>query len=290
MISRRGLLAVLTTDLALAADSVPLLNHFYATVDSVTYAAIEASAFLREQFAPFEKRTTVRNDSTYSGLYFYGDETYFEFFEENHGDRKLGDAGMALGIETPGGSAGLRAKWEKQRPSLTTMVTRQLDGTPVDWFHMTSYEETRAKSAVEGLRFFAMEYEANFVKRWNPASNSSIAQRAILAAYCEKLNLSQVREKSLLGNVRQLEIAAPEERVRVRASQLEGAGWKLKAHRKGILCVGPNASVDLRFAPEPQGVKAVEFTLKNPGREQTLKIGASTLEIRGKQAIWRFGP
>jgi len=142
MILRRELLAF---PFALQSAAAPriLLNHFYATVDRATYRAIAADTFLQQQFAPFEERTTVRSDSTYSGLYFYGDQTYFEFFEENQGGRKPGDAGLALGSEDPGGSAWLKAQWGKLRPSINTMTTRQLDGSAIDWFETTSFQETR---------------------------------------------------------------------------------------------------------------------------------------------------
>ena len=288
MFTRRSVLSLA------AAGAFPpqaLLNHFYATVDSTTYRAIEESSFLRQQFAPFEKRTTVRNDSTYSGLYFYGDQTYFEFFEENQGDRKPGDAGLALGLEQAGASESLRNRWQAIRPSVTTMVTRQLDGQPIDWFRMTSFEETRAQSAVEGLRLFSMEYAPGFAERWHASSGASIAQRTILAAYCAKLQMSQLRETSLIENVRQVEIAAPEAGVRLRASQLESAGWKLKPTRESIRCTGPNASVLFRFAAKPEGVYRVEFALKRAFPRVTQQIGGTTLEFTGaRRAIWQLRP
>ena len=293
MTTRRTALSLLGTALAAPAANAdkPMLNHFYATVDASTYAAVEASTFLRDQFAPFEKRTTVRNDSTYSGLYFYGDQTYFEFFEENQGDRKPGDAGVALGLETATGSDRLRAAWQRLRPSVTTMVTRQLDGNPIDWFQMTSFEETRAQSAVEGLRLFAMQYAPGFVQRWNPAGGASIEQRAILAAYCAKLKLTEARDTSLLENVKRLVIAAPEDGVRVRAAQLKAAGWGVAQRGASIRCQGPNAEVVFQFAPTRQGVVEVEFSLKRAVAKATHQIGRTTLEISpARRAVWRLRP
>lgn len=275
---------------ALAANpAVPLLNHFYATVDAQTYAAIAASRFLREQFAPFEKRTTVRNDSTYTGLYFYGTQTYFEFFEENQGDRKPGDAGLALGVEKAGGSEALRRAWEGLRPSVTTMVTRQLAGAPVDWFKMTSFEETRAQSAVEGLRLFAMEYAPGFVRKWSPSSPDSIEMRAVLAAYCERLKLTRMRESSLLDNARRIVIGGPEAGIRLRAAQLKAAGWKVQTARNRVLCQGPNVTVIFEYSPTPEGVKEVEFTLKGTAMPAVHEIGRTRLEVSSaRRALWRL--
>src|SRR5437867_5997339 len=76
------------------------LNHFYLTLDSDTYAAIESSEFLQGEFAPFERRTTVRTDKTYTGIYFYGIHTYFEFFDATKSPgSKVGDSGVAFGVE-----------------------------------------------------------------------------------------------------------------------------------------------------------------------------------------------
>src|SRR5262245_28226860 len=93
-------------------DAVPL-NHFFLTVDADTYKAIESSEFLRNEFAPFEQRTTVRKDTTYTGSYFYGQNTYFEFFEVGRSiGRLVGSSAIAFGVETPGASPGLRQKLE----------------------------------------------------------------------------------------------------------------------------------------------------------------------------------
>jgi hypothetical protein len=266
-----------------------ILNHFYATVDSQTYAAIEASPFLKERFAPFEKRTTVRNDSTYSGLYFYGDQTYFEFFEANTGDRKPGDAGVALGLEQTDGSERLRMEWQKLRPSITSMVTRKLDIEPIDWFQMTSFEETRANSAVEGLRLFAMQYATDFVRRWNPTSPNTIRQRDVLSAYCETLKLGLMRERSLLRNVERIEIASPEAGIRIRTAQLEAAGWKLTRAKDSILATGSNAEILFRFAPFVEGVYSVEFSLKRSTPQISMQIGSTFFEILpNKRARWRI--
>ncbi len=267
-----------------------LLNHFFVTVNSATYKAIEASALLKEEFAPFEQRTTVRNDSTYSGLYFYGDSTYFEFFEENTSDRKPGDAGVALGLPHSGGSDWLRETWQKLRPSVTLMVTRQLDGKPIDWFRNTSFQETRADSAVPGLRVFAMEYAPGFARAWTGGAIDSIDQGKILEGYCRKLNLMERRNSCLMKDVATITIGSPEAGVRVRAEQLRVAGWTVREVKGGMECRGPNATVQFQFAAKPQGVTQIEFDLKRSFRQKRVEIGGSVLEAMfgGKRLRWRF--
>jgi hypothetical protein len=55
------------------------LNHFYATVDAETVAAMRESAFVK-RFANLEVRTTKGTLSTWTGTYLYGRETYAEVF------------------------------------------------------------------------------------------------------------------------------------------------------------------------------------------------------------------
>jgi hypothetical protein len=89
---------------------VVVLNHFYVVVDPSTYAAARHSAFMTGQFAPFEARTTQRNDMSYTGIYWYGRHTYFELFEPG-AQGPVGASGLALGVEEPGASAVVKQRW-----------------------------------------------------------------------------------------------------------------------------------------------------------------------------------
>ena len=95
-----------------AADTGPtvFLNHFYVVVDAETYAAAQASPFLTGEFAPFEKRTTARNDRSYTGIYWYGRRTYFELFEPGT-QGPAGASGLALGVEEPGATEAVKKAW-----------------------------------------------------------------------------------------------------------------------------------------------------------------------------------
>jgi hypothetical protein len=200
-----------------------------------------------------------------------------------------GDAGVALGVETAGGSEVLREQWKTMRPAEITMVTRQIQGEAADWFRMTSFEETRTHSAVPGLRMFAMEYAPTFLKAWGAGPAGSIRMADVLAAYCEKLGLAEMRRNAKLGDVARVEIAGPAEGLAVRARQLELAGWKVGRKRGGVWeCVGPNAVVVFRAAPEPQSVRRVEFRLQHAYNGPDVKVGGSVLTFKDKKAVWTF--
>ena len=84
----------------LSAKRVPVfLNHLYVVPDLETYDAIASSDALRELIV-VEERTTVRRDLTYTGVYLYGRDTYFEFLKPS-GAFPEGSSGVAFGVEVP---------------------------------------------------------------------------------------------------------------------------------------------------------------------------------------------
>src|SRR5258708_6328035 len=56
------------------------LNHFYVALDAPDYQEIQNSDFLKSIYGIYEQRTTKTKDLTYTGIYFYGLNTYMEFF------------------------------------------------------------------------------------------------------------------------------------------------------------------------------------------------------------------
>src|SRR5262249_43920941 len=148
-------------------DEVPL-NHFFLTVDRETYKAIESSTFLREEFAPFEQRTTVRKDMTYTGSYFYGDRSYFEFFEVGASiGRAVGASAVAFASEVAGASPQLRDCLEEALGTTVWLetITRRVGERDIEWFFMTSVGE-RSTPAV--LQTWIMEYCGTFLGAWYP--------------------------------------------------------------------------------------------------------------------------
>src|SRR5262249_49624600 len=109
------------------------LNHFYLTLDHATYSAIKNDEFLRHEFAASEERTTVRKDRTYTGLYFYGTNTYFEFFDaEKEMQRRVGDSALAFGVD----EAAASGKLEVALGTRAATITRQLGEADIPWFFM----------------------------------------------------------------------------------------------------------------------------------------------------------
>jgi hypothetical protein len=172
-----------------AERPVPVfLNHVYMVPDLATYEALRDSEFLRE-FALFEQRTTRRGDLTYTGLYLYGERTYFEFLKP---DAALGfpqgGSGVAFGVELPGGLARIAdALSGSGVQSFAGQVTRELDGRQVPWFDILGIQ---AATTAQRLQLFAMEYDPRFLARWHPREGQAagrIDRAAVLDRYAEVL-------------------------------------------------------------------------------------------------------
>lgn len=141
------------------------LNHFYIVSDPATYGDILQCPFMRRQFAASELRTTKREDMSYSGLYFYGVNTYFEFFDSSNNLGQFPGDGIALGVDASGKLQALQERLGVQFAFDETLITREYNGTQIPWFHSTSLKEPASTTA---LRIWLMEYHPSFLQAWNP--------------------------------------------------------------------------------------------------------------------------
>ena len=272
-----------------------LLNHFFVVTDPVTYSEMQASTYLTREFAPFEKRTTARNDTTYTGIYFYGRNTYFELFEPG-AQGALGTSGVAFGVETPGGSAGVRAAWDKALGgATTTRVTRRTEKDEVPWFLMTYAEGGRpapAPNGPPGLSSWLMEYEPDFLARWYPdlTSARSIARSDVLDRYVTKIGQAVLRNDFLMKDVVGLTLALPDAQREPLLKQLAASGYRARAKKGMTVVEGPE--VTLRFVPVTgtrHGVIEVELALQRPVGKSEERFGKAVLALEGERAFLRFG-
>ena len=270
--------------LATAGEHGPavFLNHFYAVVDADSYQAARTSPFLTRELAPFEARTTVRNDRSYTGSYWYGRRTYFELFEPGE-QGPAGASGLALGVEAPGASAAVQQRWKDE---LGTggggLVTRKTDTDEVPWFEMSYAAE------IAGLRVFLMEYHRDFLARWygtlTPAR--SITRADVLDRYVAKIGQSERRESALLKDVTALTIAlAPAEREAL-VKQLRAVAWTATDQAEAVVCRGPE-SERLRLvtpADARTGILEVEFSLQHTVPKAVHRVGNVELQLEGESA------
>ena len=185
------------------------LNHFYVVVDSTTYEAIAQSAFLRRELARTEQRTTVRKDMTYSGVYLYGTNTYFEFLEaSDEPSRRPGSSGVAFGVDRPGALGELARDAATGISVVAEPISREFEGRQVPWFYIGGHEGFSSES---GLLVWFMEYHPRVLAEWNPRPGRTrfgVSRREVLERYAAVLE--DVPSRPLLEDVAALTIAVDE--------------------------------------------------------------------------------
>ena len=263
------------------------LNHFFVVLPKDAYDAIRNSEFMTKTFAPFEARTTARNDQTYTGIYFYGRKTYFEFFEPE-AQGPVGASGLALGVDSSGHVAALESAWKKALGGAQQgPVTRKTETGEAPWFEMVS-------GAGQGpaLRLWFMEYHPDFLARWYPALSSArgVTRAEVLDRYVAKIGRSADREEALLGNVTGLTLALDPPDRNALVAHLRASGWVVAdTDDGGAEGRGPE-SVRIVVGPKKTvgGIVGVAFALQKSVPKATYPFGSSvTLTVEGAQAVLR---
>jgi hypothetical protein len=124
-----------------AAQQKPsvFLNHVYFVLDSNTFNNLFDDSYLQTIADTTEKRTTTSN-SSWSGKYIFGKNSYLEFFEANGFEgATLGSSGFGFMTHKSGDFNTIKNNWQKiYTDSLqtdTTVVTSR--GPAHKWFYAT---------------------------------------------------------------------------------------------------------------------------------------------------------
>ena len=264
------------------------LNHFYVVLDSSTFSAIEQDAFLRRQFAVNENRTTTNADMTYTGLYFYGVNTYFEFFDiANSPVHHVGDSAIAFGVDQAGSIQVLHERLGPRLETSVKSVTRLYDGKQIPWFFMATSRDLPYESE---LSCWIMEYHHEFLGRWNPqlrGSNSGISRKEILQRY--SAILEPVKEPTL-EDVIGLTVAAD---PRVTSSLIDlclKLGYQAERKENEVALRGPDFVLRLIPAVESvRGIREIKMRIRD-ARDSVMErqLEKSVLKFVGTSAIWSF--
>ena len=280
---------------AFIASPLPLpvsLNHFYVVPDAETYKAISGSEFLKSEFAVTETRTTVRADSTYTGFYVYGVNTYFEFLESiSDGSIAKGASGVAFGVDEPGGLKAIAAALPEEFPGEAQLITRALNDRAVPWFFMAA-PKSLPYGDPSGFSFWLMEYHPSFLAEWKPqpgSSNKGIARCDILGRYA--VTLGGQPAKPLFEDVTGLTVALEEGRIKRWSELCQAFGFRLGRDKEATVLEGPGFTLRLLPARSDwRGVREILLRLRrrpvNPGEH---KMGTSVLTLRSDaSAAWSF--
>ena len=267
------------------------LNHFYVVIDSATYKDIEQSPFLRREFAVTEQRTTVRTDRTYTGLYFYGTNTYFEFFDvSSDTSRQVGFSGIALGVDRAGElqaiTKGLSSNFSVDQET----ITRQYNGKQVPWFYAGELKDFPTDSSL-GVWF--MEYDPRFLNEWNPqpgGRNQGVSRKQILQRYTAVLK--DIPAKPYFEDVVALTVAVNEAGRKKLAELCKLLGYSERTVGDAMVLKGPD--IELTLVPQTEGSLGIqEITMRvrrKPKEQDEFRFGTkSVLKFRDNGlATWSF--
>jgi hypothetical protein len=288
------LLLALTGMAATAAFAQPRptlgLNHFYLVPDSASFAAIESSRFLRDTLGVFEARTTRRSDQVYTGVYWYGRETYFEFLPPGAGGRKPGDSGLAWGSDSDRDTSLVRAALATVAGDSVTgvMITRGIDGTQVPWFQQTALRSAGSRT---DLVTWVMNYAGDFLTRWNgsrpPTGGTSRA--AVMERYAAVVNAHERRGAVPFENVIELRAAVSAKTREQLLAECRALGFVTTDSR----CQTADGFVlDLELeSPRVRGIRAITLRVRRPWTGPATRwFGTSALALDGSdRAVWSFG-
>jgi hypothetical protein len=174
------------------------LNHFFVKVSTETLDAVCAAGDL----GAIEKRTTVRKDRTYTGVYVYGENTYIELL---HPDS---DLGAPCGIAWQGRDEDAELVYRGDKP----------------WFWMS-----RTEPKFPGLIDWGMDYVPEYFGR-----SGSVSRSDALAHYASSIGKSRDRAEGLFEDVAGLEmsLSADDLRVAITAARLTLRRDARKSDRK----------------------------------------------------------
>jgi len=166
------------------------LNHLLIFLDAETYRSIGASGFLNGHFACSEERTThdQATGMSWTGRYYYGRDTYFEFMDPGRTSWAPRDA-LAFGIEREGGSEELAARLERalKRDITRFKRKRRYRDEDIPWFWTVDIPRKDDARLIS----WVMEYDPGFLDRWAPdlspekpdAGTAGIARSEFLTRY-----------------------------------------------------------------------------------------------------------
>ena len=267
------------------------LNHFYVVIDSATYKDIEQSQFLRREFAVTEQRTTVRTDMTYTGLYFYGTNTYFEFFDvASDTSNQVGFSGIALGVDHAGELQAAGRELSSNFSMDQETITRQYNGKQVPWFYAGKQKDFPIGSSL-GVWF--MEYHPRFLDEWNPQPGSrkqGVSRKQILQRYAAVLK--DIPAKPYFEDVVALTVAINDSDRKKLAELCKLLGYSEHVVGDAQVLKGPD--IELRLVPqteESRGIQEITMRVRRKPKEQTeFRFGTkSVLKFRGDGlATWSF--
>ncbi|UCC73812.1 MAG: hypothetical protein JSV86_04425 [Gemmatimonadota bacterium] len=264
------------------------MNHIFVVVDSATFESVRESEFLRERFAAFERRTTLlASGLTYTGLYFYGERTYFELLPADLGFA-VGTTGIAYGVDGLDALGEVQEAWTRtfgSPPDTALQVRAKDDGEWVAWYRMLLAPRVETPG---GLWTWAMVWAPDYLQTWwgdpDPAP-AALGRREYLSKY--------FRPDLLLRDVIGAEFSLTEADERKLVKELGALGFEVTEEGETRLLRSDDVFFRIRRASSGlSSLRALVLRLNvQGGVPTTVSVGPTwelTIDGARQTAVWRF--
>jgi hypothetical protein len=272
------------------------LNHFFLNMDSATYKDIVGSDFVKNDFAHFEQRTTfVGEGESYSGAYIYGENTYFEFFDEAK-SRDFMPAGLtsgiAFGVEKKDQIKIIQTKLKDHKNAYIALRNRESEGLKIPWFFMCAvfYGESASD-----IMTWVMEYHEDFLKKWHPdldSSTSGIRRNDILKRYAAKITKPDPPKHKILKDVIQINLDLNKKDLEILRGELAVFDYAISQGENNYVFSGPDVRINVTSIESGKGkITGIKMSCHpNPYREKTFRFGKKARLVlhTGNTATWIF--
>ncbi len=136
-------------------------NHAFLVLDSSDYEAMRNNAFIKNELAGFQTRSTVSNGSAWTGSYMYGTDNYLELFKADTAQRDLGSAALATSVDRTGELLKIDSVLQRNYPATIEERQKKMGDKMIPWFS-TIYINDTAFFEKSGINFWMMEYKASY--------------------------------------------------------------------------------------------------------------------------------
>ena len=272
------------------------LNHFFLMLDSSTYEAIVESNFIKNEFAHFETRTTVvENNESYTGAYVYGENTYFEFFDQSQSQDFMPTgltSGMAFGVEKKGEIKLIQQKFKDYKNGLIALRSREWNGVQIPWFTMTMvfYGDT-----APNIMTWVMEYHEDFLKKWHPdlvPSKPGIKRKDILERYAAKITRPNLPKNKLFKDVIQINLKLNQKDLEILKGELAVFDYAFATQGHKEICAGPDVKIIIDPLDSGVGkITGIKMSCRsNQHKEKTITFGEKSRLVlhTDNTATWTF--
>jgi len=269
------------------------INHFFATVDPATASAIRDSEFLR-RFANFEVRTTTGTQSTWTGRYLAGRQTYIEFFAPEDfaidgAPAPIGAWGIGLSGDRRGSVADLKSRLEAAgHQAVIEPQTRRFGDRTVPWFSALTAVSAYGDSG--GIRdtvlLWAMEYEPSYFELAEAAKEPAENEQDVISR--ERYQPDSYLQR-MMRDVSLVEFELPPGDYARIEPLLRAAGYRMRRSGNRVTARGLQDAFVFNLSRDRRGLRRIEFTLNRPQPRRVETIGRSRLAVGpAATATWTF--